>query len=51
MVLIFGSQVIGFPNMYSFLKYEHEKHRRTPKEHTYTLKKDRRVSIELFLLM
>lgn len=35
--------VIGFPNTYTFYKYEHGKQRRTPSRHTSTLVKDRRV--------
>ncbi|XP_075979431.1 neuroendocrine convertase 1-like [Anticarsia gemmatalis] len=39
----FGGKVVGFPDTYTFLKYEHEKQRRTPSRHTSTLVKDRRV--------
>ncbi|CAH0588208.1 unnamed protein product [Chrysodeixis includens] len=40
---VFGGKVNGFPDTYTFLKYEHEKQRRTPSHHTSTLVKDRRV--------
>ncbi|KAJ0174969.1 hypothetical protein K1T71_009110 [Dendrolimus kikuchii] len=40
---IYNGAVLGFPDTYVFLKYEHEKRRRTPSEHTTTLAKDRRV--------
>ncbi|RVE44747.1 hypothetical protein evm_010599 [Chilo suppressalis] len=39
----YGGPVNGFPNTYTFLKYEHEKQRRTPTSHTTLLTKDRRV--------
>lgn len=40
---VFGGKVNGFPDTYTFLKYEHGKQRRTPSRHTSTLIKDRRV--------
>ncbi|XP_022824749.1 neuroendocrine convertase 1-like isoform X2 [Spodoptera litura] len=40
---VFGGKVRGFPDTYIFLKYEHEKKRRTPSHHTSALVKDRRV--------
>ncbi|XP_060804530.1 neuroendocrine convertase 1 [Amyelois transitella] len=41
---VYGGPIRGFPNMYAFLKYEHEKQRRTPSAiHTSVLIKDRRV--------
>ncbi|CAB3244914.1 unnamed protein product [Arctia plantaginis] len=39
----FGGKVVGIPKTYIFLKYDHEKQRRTPSDHTSTLVKDRRV--------
>ncbi|XP_053611965.1 neuroendocrine convertase 1-like isoform X2 [Plodia interpunctella] len=40
----YGGPVRSFPDMYTFLRYEHEKQRRTPSAtHTRTLAKDRRV--------
>ncbi|XP_021191254.3 neuroendocrine convertase 1 [Helicoverpa armigera] len=40
---LYGGKVNGFPDTYTFLKYEHGKQRRTPSRHTSTLIKDRRV--------
>ncbi|KAL4717118.1 hypothetical protein ACJJTC_017005 [Scirpophaga incertulas] len=48
---MYGGPVAGFPNTYAFLKYEHEKQRRTPSAHTSPLVGDRRVkwAEQLFL--
>ncbi|KAI5643877.1 subtilase family domain-containing protein [Phthorimaea operculella] len=40
---VYGGPVRGFPDTYTFLRYEHGKERRTPSFHTNTLVKDRRV--------
>ncbi|XP_073960255.1 neuroendocrine convertase 1-like isoform X2 [Choristoneura fumiferana] len=40
---VYGGPVLGFPNTYTFLKYEHSKQRRTYSDHTRALINDRRI--------